>query len=239
MPDSRDSDSQRTRQKWNARFRNRTRTPAAARVLLDNQHLLPASGRALELACGLGGNALLLAEHGLETHAWDISDVAVARLQERACQQGLTLHAETRDVTLDPPTSESFDMIIVSRFLERDLVPALIEALTPDGLLFYQTFTRHAVDAYGPPMSAYRLAEQELLSLCQPLQLLVYREEGRVGNITRGWRNEAMFVGQKIVSDQSKAIPTRSASSRHPGTPRISPRRMAETCSQKSSGRSG
>lgn len=67
---------------------------------MDNQHLLPALGRALALACGLGGNALLLAAHGLETHAWDISDVAVARLQERARQQGLSLHAEVRDITL-------------------------------------------------------------------------------------------------------------------------------------------
>ncbi|MDH3603276.1 MAG: class I SAM-dependent methyltransferase [Candidatus Tectomicrobia bacterium] len=199
MPKSSDSDSQRTRQKWNARFRDRVSTPAAARVLLDNQHLLPASGRALDLACGLGGNALLLAEHGLETHAWDISDVAVARLQERARQQGLSLHAEARDVTRCPPTPERFEVIVVSRFLERELAPVLIEALTLNGLLFYQTFTRNAVDAYGPPIPAYRLAEQELLSLFCPLQLLVYREEGRVGDIARGWRNEAMFVGQKTV----------------------------------------
>jgi tellurite methyltransferase len=67
-------------------------------------------------------------------------------------------------------------------------------------LLFYQTFTRYAVDAYGPPIPVYRLADQELLSLFRPLYLLVYREEGRVGDITRGWRNEAMLVGQKVVS---------------------------------------
>lgn len=203
MSESSDSDSQRTRQKWNARFRDRGSTPAAARVLVDNQHLLPASGRALDLACGLGGNAMLLAEHSLETHAWDISDVAVARLQEQARQKGLALHAEVRDVTLDPPTPESFEVIVVSRFLERDLVSVLIQALTPNGLLFYQTFTRDAVGAYGPPRRAYRLVDQELLSLFLPLHLLVYREEGRVGDTTRGWRNEAMFVGQKIVSDQS------------------------------------
>lgn len=200
MSENNDSDSQCTRQRWNARFRDNVKTPTAARVLVDNQHLLPASGRALDLACGLGGNALLLAEHSLETHAWDISDVAVARLQERALQQGLSLHAEARDVTLYPPTPESFEVIVVSRFLERDLAPALIQALTPNGLLFYQTFTRNAVDAYGPPIPAYRLANQELLSLFRELQLLVYREEGRVGDITRGWRNEAMFVGQKVIS---------------------------------------
>ncbi len=31
----------------------------------------------------------------------------------------------------------------------------------------------------------------------RPLRLLVYREEAQVGDLTRGWRNEALFVGQK------------------------------------------
>jgi hypothetical protein len=44
---------------------------------------------------------------------------------------------------------------------------------------------------------AYRLAPQELLTLFHPLRLLVYREEGNVGDTMRGWRNEALLVAQK------------------------------------------
>lgn len=44
---------------------------------------------------------------------------------------------------------------------------------------------------------AYRLATQELLRLFHPLRILVYREEGRVGDTTCGLRNEAMLVAQK------------------------------------------
>ncbi len=39
-----------------------------AQVLLRNRHLLPEQGRALDLACGRGANALWLAEQGLEVH---------------------------------------------------------------------------------------------------------------------------------------------------------------------------
>lgn len=46
-----------------------------SQVLLDNSHLLPASGRALDLACGLGANALYLAKRGMTTSAWDLSPV--------------------------------------------------------------------------------------------------------------------------------------------------------------------
>jgi SAM-dependent methyltransferase len=168
-------------------------------VLWENQHLLPATGRALDLACGAGGNALLLAVHGLETWAWDIADVAVACVQAVAQQQGVVLHTEVRDVVAYPPLPESFDVIVVSRFLERCLAPALIDALTPEGLLFYQTFTQVTVGAvWGPTNPAYRLAPQELLTLFQPLRVVVYREEGRVGDMRRGFRNEAMLVAQKV-----------------------------------------
>jgi SAM-dependent methyltransferase len=167
-------------------------------VLWENQHLLPATGRALDLACGLGGNALLLAACGLETWAWDISDIAVARVQAATQQRGVALHAEVRDVVACPPCAESFDVIVVSRFLDRDLAPALIEALRPAGLLFYQTFTQVTVgDTKGPMNPAYRLAPQELFTLFHPLRILVYREEGNVGDTTCGWRNEALLVAQK------------------------------------------
>ena len=190
-------DSQ-TQHQWNARYEAITSVPQAAYVLWENQHLLPTTGQALDLACGLGGNALLLAACGLETWAWDMSDIAVARVQTEAQQRGVPLHAEVRDVVVCPPCAESFDVIVVSRFLDRALAPALVEALRPSGLLLYQTFTQVTVgDARGPMNPAYRLAPQELLTLFHPLRILVYREEGNVGDTTRGWRNEALLVAQK------------------------------------------
>jgi len=199
MSEPQDSPELHPRQHWNARYQLTAQTPHAAHVLWENRHLLPATGRALDLACGLGGNALLLAAHGLDTWAWDIADVAVARLQAVAQQQGVVLHAEVRDVVSCPPAPASFDVIVVSRFLERRLTHPLIQALRPEGLLFYQTFTQVTVGTvWGPTHPAYRLAPQELLALFHPLHILVYREEGRVGDTRRGWRNEALLVAQKV-----------------------------------------
>jgi tellurite methyltransferase len=92
---------------------------------------------------------------------------------------------------------ESYDVIVVSYFLERKLAPALIRALQPGGLLFYQTHIRDKVDDSGPANEAFLLARNELLSLFSDLTVLVYREEGRVGDIRRGFRNRAMLVGMK------------------------------------------
>jgi len=180
--------------KWDQRYAEARQLPDPVRVLSDNLHLLPAAGTALDLGCGLGANALLLAGRGLETRAWDISPVAIERLREFAGNRGLVVHGEVRDVEARPPVPESFDVIVAAHFLERGLAPALMAALRPGGVLFYETWTRTRVDDTGPASEAFRLADNELLELFRPLRLLAYREEGRVGDLSRGFRNKAQLV---------------------------------------------
>lgn len=185
-------------EKWDTRYRtggHDRNTPA--RVLADFQHLLPEKGTALDLACGTGANAMLLAKKGLDTTAWDISVEALKKLSARANAAALNIRMENRDVVTAPPSAETFDVIVVSYFLERDLFPYLIDALRTGGLLFYQTFIRDKTDETGPGNPVYLLAVNELLCLCASLRILYYHEEGTVGNTKSGFRNEAMLIGLK------------------------------------------
>ncbi len=185
------------RSKWDERHRASDRPLQPAAVLADNAHLLPPRGTALDLACGLGGNALFLAERGLTVSAWDLSPVAVERLRAEAAARGLMIDAQTRDLIACPPQPGSFDVIVVSHFLERTLAPAIADALHPGGLLFYQTFTREAVSAQGPSNPEYRLAPNELLRLFDGLLVRVYREEGGLGDVSRGFRDLAQLVAER------------------------------------------
>lgn len=184
---------------WNRRYQDSTADaePQPAQVLAENLYLLPPTGRALDVACGLGNNALALARAGLETHAWDISAVAVERLRASAAARGLTLRLEVRDVLRRPPPPAGFEVITVSRFLERTVMADLVAALTPGGLLFYQTFTRNKVTAGGPDNPDFLLADNELLTLCRGLKLRAYRENDRLGNPHKGLRNMAWLIGEK------------------------------------------
>lgn len=182
---------------WDQRYRQGISEQSPARVLSEHLHLLPAQGRALDLACGLGANALLLARRGLETWAWDISAVAIQRLGETAHADGMSIHSEVRDVVASPPEPERFDVIVVSRFLERSLAPALQAALRPNGLLFYETFTKERISPGGPSNPAFLLDDNELLRLFSELRLRFYREEGRLGDIRLGYRDVAMLVAEK------------------------------------------
>ena len=184
--------------KWDAIYSNNDKLTEASEVLLKHRHLLPKKGRALDLACGLGDNALVLAEQGLTVEASDISSVALAKLQQQAGRKGL--HITTHHCLITPATlpTEHYDIIIVSRFLDRSLSNAIMTALKSKGLLFYQTFTRDKLDKQGPSNPDYLLESNELLTLFAPLRLIYYQEFGLIGDLRYGNRNEAYYIGQKV-----------------------------------------
>lgn len=188
-------------QKWDQIYQKRDATePEPAEVLRQNQHLLPASGCALDLACGLGANSLLMAEAGLDVASWDISPVAINSLLGAAQQQGLSIDAEVVDVMIRQPEAESVDVLVVTHFLVREMAPVLVAALKPGGLLFYQTYCREKVSQQGPSNPDYLLEDNELLQMFGGLKVRVYREESVLGDHNQGWRNQAMLVAQKPLT---------------------------------------
>jgi len=198
--------SDERRPRWESRYREAPLTVAApAGVLRENAFLLPSVGQALDLACGRGGNALYMVQLGLSVTAWDFADAAIGNLLEIAQAREVSLHAEVRDVIAAPPEPATFDVICVSYFLARELVPALVAALRPNGLIFYETFVREAVSDFGPGNPEYRLAPNELLHLFSGLRVLEYREFGTVGDTTQGRRDIATLVAQKRKQEDSQA----------------------------------
>lgn len=160
--------------KWNARYAySGEPPPAPAQVLSAGTRWLPepmasGAGFALDLACGRAGNGHWLAQRGFEVSAWDISENAINAILAR--QPGLIQDAAVRDVILNPPEPDSFDLIVVCRFLDRNLCTAISNALRPGGTLFYQTFT------HGLANPDFLLGPNELLGLFDGLDMLEYHE---------------------------------------------------------------
>jgi tellurite methyltransferase len=185
-------------EKWDRIYRSSAvKADAWPRVLVENGHLLPTHGRALDVACGLGEASIFLARHGLEVVAWDISPVAIAKLQDFVAQHGLAITAEVVDVTRVQIPEQAFNVIHVSRFLERSVCAALLRALCHDGLLFYQTSSLEALDTAHTKNPDYCLVRGELLGLFHELHPVAYREEALLGNTAQGLRNEVLLVAQK------------------------------------------
>jgi len=183
--------------KWDTIYSQKSTEPTASYVLIQNQHLLPSQGIALDLACGQGGNARLLAKAGLDVLAWDSSAVAIQQLTESAAENSLAIDAQVRDVVELPPEHNSLDVLVVSFFLDRALCSSLIDALRPGGLVFYQTYCQDKVSEQGPNNPDFLLADNELLALFSSMKVRVYREESLLGEQQQGWRNQALLVAEK------------------------------------------
>lgn len=183
--------------KWDTVYSHKENLPTASLVLIENQHLLPKNGTALDLACGQGGNAILLAKAGLKVSAWDLSPVAIEQLTVSADLNKVAINAQVRDIIKSPPEPDSLDVLVVSFFLDRDLCSNLLKALRPQGLLFYQTYCQQKVQQQGPNNTDFLLADNELLGLFSTMKMRVYREEALLGDHLQGWRNQALLVAEK------------------------------------------
>lgn len=97
-------------------------------------------GMALDVACGVAHNAMFLAEHGYEVLAVDGSLTALRYARERLRERPLPVRLLAVDLDRFAPPAGYFDLIVVVRYLDRNLVSRLVRGLRPGGLLIYKTF---------------------------------------------------------------------------------------------------
>jgi 2-polyprenyl-3-methyl-5-hydroxy-6-metoxy-1,4-benzoquinol methylase len=173
------------RERWNAKYA----VSDANEELCPNhwlvRHVPVRQGRALDLACGLGHDAVWLATRGWNVTAIDVSDVALARAAELASHQDVTIDWRREDLTAISLPPAAFDLVVVFQFLQRRHLPVqIVQTLAPGGVLVYETFTNDQLHVSGNHLKNpdYLLRPNELLDLFRPLRVRHYcdvRLEGK------------------------------------------------------------
>ena len=103
-----------------------TSNPVHSEVLEAMESLSP--GKALDLGCGQGRNALFLAQHGFEVTAVDQNELALEILQSIVEQEDLEMTVGLYDIN-SANLKQSYDLIVstvVLMFLQADRIPAII-----------------------------------------------------------------------------------------------------------------
>lgn len=165
-------------QRWDERYQSGPKTERGKinEWILAQQRYL-SSGKALDFACGVGRHTLWLAKLGYEVDAADISMAGLQRLAGRAKQQGMSdnIHLIHADLTRWRPQEAAYDLVFVTRYLDRGAFPALIDAVRPGGLLLYQSFHTDLLRLrdFDPK---YVLQPGELLRSFAHLEILAYEE---------------------------------------------------------------
>ncbi len=125
------------RERWDRKYAARDSPPRFQPdpLLVESRHLLT-GGRALDVACGLGANAMYLASCGYEVDAVDVSSVALSRARAEAVRRGLSVNWIQAEVDRWPFPAQHYDLVIVFFYLNRQIMPKLAASLRPLGLLF-------------------------------------------------------------------------------------------------------
>lgn len=173
--------SESDRQRWNAKYSGKSDPVLNPPDDWLRQHASSLIvGKALDLACGLGHNAIWLAQLGWQVDAVDISptglELAMQLAKQAQCTSVCWIAADLDSYDLAPA---SCDLVVVFRFLDRVRLPTLIEAaLRPGGTLIYETFTQGQLSRPQSHLknSQFALLPNELPGLFPRLTVLAYEE---------------------------------------------------------------
>lgn len=183
------------RAKWDERYAAgayRAR-PHPSAFLAECEPLLPPPGRALDVACGAGRNAVFLAERGWAVEAVDISPVALRRGAERAGT--LPIRWIERDLDAGYDAAGEYDLIVNIRYVNLPLLRALLGRLRPGGMLLVEQHLAlpkaPVVAVSGPQSAAFRVSPGRLRQLASGLRVarshegLVPEPDGTAAAVSR------------------------------------------------------
>lgn len=123
---------------------------------------IPRTGQVLDLACGSGRHARLLAERGYKVLAVDRDPSALATMEGSS---GIVTRCLDLEEEIWPLAGEAFAGIVVTNYLWRPHLNALLDGLQPGGVLIYETFMR-GNERFGKPSNPeFLLHAGELLQL--------------------------------------------------------------------------
>ncbi len=164
------------RDRWNARYANGTyETITHPSTYLEANIATLKLGRALDLACGAGRNALFLAAAGFEVDAVDVSDIALARAAATAAARSLDVHWIEADLTEHLTTiSPPYDLITIIRYVDLDLVGQAASWLKPGGVILIELHLalETEIELAGPKSHRFRVKPGELAQSVSGLDIL-------------------------------------------------------------------
>ena len=103
-------------------------TPIHSEILAAQAYLQ--SGKALDVGCGSGRNALFLSQHDFEVDAWDVNPQSLQRLEQIIqAEQISNIQTQLRDLNLNQQIEDEYDFIyctVVMMFLQATTIPPLL-----------------------------------------------------------------------------------------------------------------
>ena len=115
--------------------------------------------KALDVASGAGRNSIYLATNGFDVEALDISSVALDILKNKGFKN---ISCKLVDLDEYEIHKNNYDLIVMTNFLDRNIIAKLSKALKKDGILFIETYMDDIVNEKPPSNPDFLLKKDEL-----------------------------------------------------------------------------
>jgi len=185
--------SQSDQVRWDAQYGRTTSAQQPAeflRQILEGDAWQLPRGRALDVACGKGRNALYLAARGFEVVAIDISSVALDQGRRHAVSEQRRIDWLQADLERVQLERDAYELVVNFNYLRRSLVPQLKQAVKVGGCVVFETYLIDQKDFGHPKNPDYLLGHNELLEHFRDFRVLYYREgkfsDDRTGSFRAG-----------------------------------------------------
>lgn len=133
--------------------------------------LVRSKGNVLDIAAGRGRHSRWFLNQG---HSVTAVDKDISRLSDMAADPNLaTVEADLENAPW-PFTGISFDGIVVTNYLWRPLFQYIQDALSPGGVMIYETFGMGNEEFGKPSNPAFLLGDGELREAFSALTLIAY-----------------------------------------------------------------
>jgi tellurite methyltransferase len=156
--------SKADRERWDRKYAagNPNASFSPDPLLVEHAALLDGRGWSIDLACGVGQNALFLAQRGYDVLAVDASFTGLRYCRAAHAGSASRVHLVAADLDRFVLPRDTFAVAIVFRYLDRALVPRLKQAVLPGGLILYQTFNVNRLRSTPQMTRRYLLEPGEL-----------------------------------------------------------------------------
>jgi len=169
--------------KWGEKYRCNSENKIPQKLQnkwLEKWSIFPDSARILDLASGLGANALYMASQGKNVVAIDIAEDALFALKKNASSKKLNLDLVVADLDLFFLPENYFDGVICFYYLNRKLFGEIRKSLKSGGLFIMETYLETQLNN-SCVNQRHKLKQKELLFEFRDFEVLGYIEETSYG----------------------------------------------------------
>ena len=174
--------SKQDRIKWNQRYAEDSYQKNNPVTLVEDWLPRIPVGRALDVACGAGRNAIFLAQAGYLVDAIDISAEGLNQARQKAESQGLSINWIEHDLDQAFEFDTDYDLIIVLWYVDLALITRLCDCLAVGAYLLCEEHLITDQEVIGPTSLNYRVAPSDLREAVSGLDILLYEESVEINS---------------------------------------------------------